>query len=61
MKIAYITNFKDMSKQSLNVQRELHVEIKHVDNENEHRHGHGDEDVGDEYKQLHIDISLHFH
>ena len=61
MKIAYITNFKDMSKQSLNVQWELHVEIKHVDNENEHRHGHGDEDVdvGDEHKQLHI--LLHYH
>ena len=59
MKIAYITNFKDMSKQSLNVQRELHVEIKHVDNENGHRHGHGDEDVGDEHKQLHI--LLHYH
>ena len=51
MKIAYITNFKDMS--CLNVQRELHVEIKQVENENRHRHGHahghGDEDVGDEH------------
>ena len=57
MKIAYITNFKDMS--CLNVQRELHVEIKQVDNENGHRHGNGDEDVGDEHKQLHI--LLHYY
>ena len=39
--------------QCLNVQRELHVEIKQVENENRHRHGHGhghgDEDVGDEH------------
>ena len=57
MKIAYITNFKDMS--CLNVQRELHVEIKQVDNENGHRHGHGGDDAGDEHKLLYIFLHIH--
>ena len=59
MKIAYITNIKDTS--CLNVQREIHVETKQVDNENgqRHGHGHGDEDVVDEHKQLHI--LLHYY
>ena len=57
MKIAYITNFKDMS--CLNVQRELHVEIKQVDNENGHRHGHGGDDAGDEHKLLNIFLHIH--